>query len=266
MFFWVKKAIGFLLMPLPFCLLLLLAGICLFRTKRARLGRALVVAGTVLLLLFSNKSVSTWLVRPIEARYPAVPELPANAPLPPAVAACRFVVVLGAGNGYRPGLSALGELSSSALSRITEAVRLLRVLPDAQLIVSGPGDERHESHARVLARAAVSLGLDRQRIRLIEKVRDTEDESLAVRQEVGREPFALVTSAWHMPRTMALFRYAGMNPLPSPADFTSRSDGVFQWEEVFPDVESLNRSTCAVRERIGYAWIWLRGRGGEAPP
>ena len=261
MLFWFKKALGFWLMPLPLCLTLIVAGLVLLCwTRRVRLGRALALAGVGVLTLLSNKFVSVWLVRPLEARYAAIPELRAGA-TPPALAACRYVVVLGSGNGNTPGLSATNELSTSALARIAEAVRILRVLPDAKLIVSGPAEGAHDSHATVLARAAESLGIDDHRVVFVEHARDTEDESLVVKKLVGDTPFALVTSAWHMPRAMALFRSAGLAPLPCPADFTSHTDDDVHWTDYFFELSSLERSTWAVHERLGYLWIWLRGRG-----
>jgi uncharacterized SAM-binding protein YcdF (DUF218 family) len=265
MLFWLKKTIGFWLMPVPVCLFLLVVGAslsCVANKRRARIGRRLLVTGVVLLLLFSNKLVSRWLAHPIEAKYAAIPELAAGAPLPPQLAACRYVMVLGGGNGNSPGVCALGELSSSALGRITEAVRLLRVLPEAKLVVSGPHDDQGhvETHAVMLARAAMSLGIDEHRIVLVEQAHDTEDESHAAAAVIGDKPFVLVTSAWHMPRSVALFRSAGLNPLPAPADFVAHDDGQWHWRDLLCDVESLVRSTCAVRERVGYAWIWLRGK------
>ena len=251
-------------MPLPFCLALLVVGFGLarFSPKRARLGRWLALAGLGLLLLLSNKYVSVWLVHPLEARYAAIPELSASRPLSPQLAACRYVVVLGGGNGNSPGLSATNQLSASALSRVTEAVRLLRVLPDARLIVSGPGDGggNHPTHATMLARAAESLGVESSRILYIDQARDTEDESHAAARIVGPAPFALVTSAWHMPRAVALFRHTGLAPLPCPADFSAHTDDNFSVNDLFPDLPSLERSTWAVRERLGYLWIWLRGK------
>ena len=49
--------------------------------------------------------------------------------------------------------------------------------------------------------------------------------------------------------------------IPCPADFTAHSGDAVNWQDFFWDVSSLERSTFAVRERIGYLWIWLRGRG-----
>lgn len=261
MLFGIKKFIAFWLMPLPLGLTLLVLGvILLLMARRVRLGRVLLVLGTLVLILCSNKFVSTALVQPLEARYPAVPELATGTAIPPALAACRFIVILGSGNGNAPGLSANNQMSVSALARITEAVRLARVVPEAKLIVSGPTDSPDRpSHAEMLRRVAESLGLERSRFILIENGRDTEEESLAVKRLVGREPFALVTSAWHMPRSMALFRYAELSPLPCPCDYTARGGDSVQWSDFLWDVSSLERSTWAFRERIGYLWIWLRG-------
>jgi uncharacterized SAM-binding protein YcdF (DUF218 family) len=259
--FWLKKFISFWLMPLPFCLTLLAVGTCyLFSPRLSRLGRRLVTMGTLLLLLFGNKAVSTALVQPLERRYPPVPEFGEGAPIPPRLAGCRYVVVLGGGHGDVAGFSATNKLSSSALARLVEGVRLARALPQAQLIMSGPAAPGYPSHAAVLAEAAVSLGLDRTRIILIDTAHDTEDESQRVKAIVGTAHIALVTSAWHMPRAAALFRKAGVATVPCPADFSARSNAYFNWADLAWDAESLDRSTYAVRENVGYLWVWLRGK------
>ena len=258
--FWLKKFVSFWLMPLPLCLTLLVSGLLLARSpRRSRIGRLLLGAAAALLLLFSNKAVSTRLLRPLEERYPAIPEIAAGASLPTAIAGCRFVVVLGGGHSDMPGIAATGQLSASALGRIVEAVRLLRLLPGARLVVSGPGEPGRPSHAAVLARAAESLGIDPERISLVDTALDTEDESLAVAQIAGKARVALVTSAWHMPRAAALFRRAGVDFAPCPADFVARTNIRFEWSDLTWDSEALERSTLAVHERVGLLWLRLRG-------
>jgi uncharacterized SAM-binding protein YcdF (DUF218 family) len=168
------------------------------------------------------------------------------------------VVVLGGGHADIPGLSAIDKLSASARARLTEGVRLLRALPSAGMIVSGPGAPGMPTHASILARAAASLGVAPGRIRLIETARDTEDESRAVKVIVGDEPVALVTSAWHMPRAESLFLRAGVRALPCPTDYTSRLGAEFHWDDLGWDVESLGRSTWAVHENAGLLWNWMR--------
>lgn len=259
--FALKKFAEFWLMPIPFSLALLVLGLWLTRRGRRRpAGRALLVLGTGLLLVLANSWVSARLVQPLEGHYPAVPEVPPGAPVPPRLAACRFVVVLGSGNSSDPALAALDQLATEGLGRITEAVRLWRLIPDATLIVSGPPVDDHPSHASVLAAAAESLGVPRSRIRLIDTAEDTHQEALAARALVGGAPVALVTSAVHMPRAVALFRHAGVDVLPCPTDFTGKVEPGFGWESLRWNPESLDRSTKAVRERLGLLWERLRGQ------
>jgi uncharacterized SAM-binding protein YcdF (DUF218 family) len=259
--FWLKKAVSFFLMPLPVCLLLMFAGLWLLgKRPHRKSGRRILAAGVILLLLVSNNLVSTWLILPLEGSYPATPELTADKTPPPALVRCRYVVVLGGGHGDMEALPAVSKLSPFALARLTEGVRLLRVLPDARLIVSGPGIDNHPTHASVLAAAAVSLGIAPERIIRIEAARDTEDESQAVRQIVGDAPVALVTSAWHMPRAAALFQQAGVDALPCPADFLAKPVPGWHASDFICEPDALNRSTYAVREYIGRVWLWLRAK------
>jgi uncharacterized SAM-binding protein YcdF (DUF218 family) len=262
MLFWLKKTIGYWLMPFPLCLALLTLGVVLLMTQRARLGRYVVAFALLLLGLLGNKLVSVALIRPIETRFAPIPEVSAHAPVPAPLAGCRYVAVLGGGNGHTPGMAALSLLSGSGRSRLTEGVRLLRLLPEAKLIVSGPGEQSRPdrpTHAVVLARAAMSLGIPEDRIELIDEARDTEEETAAIKRKVGNARVALVTSAFHMPRSMALARHAGVDAVPCPTDYSSHADGTWGWADLIWDLESLERSTWAVRERIGQLWITLRG-------
>lgn len=258
--FWLKKVISFWLMPLPLCLALLLSGVLLAcSNRRPRIGRLLVLTGVGLLVLFSNRFVSTHLLRPLESMYPAIPEFAAGA-TPGPLAGCDYVAVLGGGNSDAPGISATNRLSPSALSRLVEAVRILSVLPKARLIVSGPGEPGVPTHASVVARAAESLGIEPRRITLVETAHDTEEESQAIARIAGGRRIALVTSAWHMPRSAALFRKAGADFVPCPADFVSAAPSgiAMGWHTFGFDVESLSRSTFAVHEWIGLLWTRMR--------
>ncbi len=255
--FWLKKFTSFWLMPFPFCVSLIAVGWLLGR-RQPRAGRGLIAIGLLLLLLFGNKVVSDRLLRPLEAVYPPVPEFQAGAPAPEPFRECRYVVVLGSGHADVSEWSATDKLSSAGLARVVEAFRLLRVLPDARLIVSGPADPGRPSHAAVLAAAAESLGIASSRIIRIEEAHDTEDEARIVKSIVGGARIALVTSAWHMPRAAELFRAEGVDFIPCPTDYAARFNETFHWGDLTWDVESLDRSTKAVHEFLGRLWLRLR--------
>lgn len=261
MLFALKKFVSYWLMPLPFCLTLLTIGVVFsWSRRRQKLGRWLVTATLGLLLVLSNKVVSTWLIQPLEYAYPSMPDFAAGEPLPAELAECRYVVVLGGGHGDTPGLNALNKLSESARARITEGVRLLRALPEARLIVSGQGAPGEPSHAQILAQCAESLGVAPDRILRLDSARDTEEETLALREIAGEARFALVTSAWHMRRAAALMRHAGLHPVPCPTDYKARPSLHPPLADYTWDLESLGRSTWAIYERIGYLWAALRGK------
>jgi uncharacterized SAM-binding protein YcdF (DUF218 family) len=263
MLFWLKKVVSFWLMPLPLSVALMAAGLLLLRSTRwPKAGRRLLITGFLLLFVLSNKQVGQALLRPLESQYSAQPEFPAGAPLPVPLASCRAIVVLGGGHSDQAGLSAVNQLSAAALARITEGVRLARLLPDATLIVSGPGLTKDSpTHASVLAAAAVSLGIDPKRIVQIDTARDTDDEVQAVKKRLGPStPFALVTSAWHMPRSMGLMRRAGLSPVPCPAGFLSRGTATKHLSDWGFDLSGLEQSTWAVYERLGATWAKLQGK------
>ncbi len=231
-----------------------------FRQKWAGLGRGMVLLGLLLMVVSSNRQVGLWLLRPLEQQYPPIPEIAVGAELPEKLAACRYIVVLGGGHTDTLSLPSTSKLSSYALGRITEAVRLAWLLPDAKIITSGPAYEELPSHADILGSAAVSLGVDRCRFEFTETGRDTENEALMIKEMIGDAPFALVTSAWHMPRAMALMRQVGLNPLACPTDFHARTNDRFTWTDYLCGLDGLENTTWALYERLGYKWATLRGR------
>jgi uncharacterized SAM-binding protein YcdF (DUF218 family) len=261
MFFWPKKILTLLVLPLHFALIVggIGAALLLLR-RREKLARGLVCAAIAVLAISSNKGVAAWLIAPLESRYPAVPELRAGGPLPADLAACRAVVVLGGGHGESTMLSRVNQLSPFAVTRLAEAIRLLRMLPpETRLVVSGHAGENKTTHAQVLAEAAISLGVASERIVRLDTPRDTADEAAAIRAELGEVPFALVTSAWHLPRAMALCRGAGLRPVACPADFMLKPGADRGAGLLLFDLGSLERSTKAIRERVGLIWARLRG-------
>jgi uncharacterized SAM-binding protein YcdF (DUF218 family) len=260
--FLLKKWLGAMLMPLSLVLVLLSAGLLLYVCGRRGLGRSLIITGTLLLLVASNHQTGIRLVAPLENRFEPVPELTTTAPLPPALAACELIAVLGGGHATADHLAATARLSSSALARLVEAVRLARALPNATVLVCGPPDEipGYPSHAAVLRDAAISLGLPASRIRLLTTGRDTAGEIEAITTYAEGRKVALVTSAWHLPRATAMARKSNLNVLPCPTDYLYRPPSADRPPEWTWSLTALERTSLAIREYLGLAWSRLRGQ------
>lgn len=263
-------------MPLPLGLGLLSLGILLVLLRRRGGGWPFIALGWLVLLIASNRGISVALTSSLENTFPPVPAVAAS-DWPEALRTASFVAILGSGHGDAAGLAAGQRLSPSARARLIEGVRIATALPDTWLVTTGPlgqsslagdttesteaarGSESHViSHARALADAAVELGFPRERIVEIDRPRDTAEEVAALRQLVGEERVALVTSAWHLPRAMRLGEAEGLAAFPCPADYLgSRDARIARSAWITWDVDSLANTTRAWREYLGKAWAAL---------
>ncbi len=63
---------------------------------------------------------------------------------------------------------------------------------------------------------AASLGIPRARMTLFENNKDTHDEAVSISAHLKGKRVALVSSATHLPRAMALYQGQGLNAVPAP--------------------------------------------------
>ena len=245
-----KKLISACLLPFPIALVLLIGGLLLlWFTQRQRLGRILSSLSLVIFLIAGYDLFSGVLIPPLERPYrPLSAEaLAAMTPAPVAI------VVLGSGFRTDTTLPPNDRLSDNGISRLTEAVRLSRMLPSARLIVSdGVGQ------GEALAETAVIMGVPRERITLEARSNDTSDEAALLPPLVGKDPFLLVTSAAHMRRALALCRKQGLNPIAAATDY-AHSTSEWSAGDLVPHAGGFVRADYALHEWIGYWWSRLRG-------
>lgn len=245
-----KKLISACLLPFPLALALLICGLLLlWFTQRQRLGRILSSLSVLIFLIGGYDLFSGALIAPLERPYPPVTAEALSTMTPPPVA----IVVLGSGFRTDTTLPPNDRLSDNGIARVTEAVRLARMLPSARLIVSdGVGQ------GQALAETAMIMGMPRERITLEARSLDTSDEAALLPPLVGKDPFLLVTSAAHMRRALALCRKQGLNPIAAATDYARPASG-FSAGDLVPRPAGFLRADYALHEWIGYWWSRLRG-------
>lgn len=252
--FLFKKIAAPFIFPLPLCFGILLIGIfLLWFTRKQKTGKMIVSAGVVLLVLFSYGSISDTCLKTLENRYPLLVNLDQFFDV-------KWVVVLGGGHNSDPKLPATSQISESSLNRLMEGVRIHKLLPESKLVLSGGGVFDPLSDAVVMAGVAKVMGIGDNKLVLEKLSKDTKDQARLIHKIVGDERFILVTSASHMPRSMALFQKSGMKPIPAPADYWVKerqriSPGVF-----FPNAGSIRKMERVFYEYLGFGWAWLRGQ------
>lgn len=170
----------------------------------------------------------------------------------------RFIVVLSA--DFRDGDLTTADRLGSSLTRLMEGIRLWRQLPGAKLVVTGgqtPGLSHDMSIAQALSDMAVEMGVPKEAIVVEDKSWTTADQARLIKPLVGNEPFALVTSAYHLPRSLMLFRQQGMDPMPAPCDFHARKV-YLGYETLVPQAGGLRLSQMAAKEYLATWWQRLR--------
>lgn len=255
MVFTLKKVIGGMLLPLPFLLLAIGAGLMLLWFSRfQKTGKVMISAGWLALFLLSLQPVADGLLRPIESRYPTWQE----------TRKVDYIVVLGGGYTWNPEWAPSSNLISNSLPRLNEGIRLWRANPGSKLIFTGAHALTNPvSTAEAGARVAESLGVPRADIITLEQPKDTEEEALAVKRAIGNAPFLLVTSASHLPRAMIFFQRVGLDPLPAPANQLAIDSPLNPWEYALPSPVWLMHSDRVGYETLGRIWQWLKGLSGE---
>lgn len=256
MFFIFSKIAGFFLQPLNFSILLVAAGVVIGLSGFRTLGLCASLAGCLLLVLSAWTSLGALLLEPLEDRFPR-PTTP-----PETVAG---IIVLGGGFEGAVNLVRGGYELNSGGDRFVEAAILARRYPEAKVVVSGSTGiliGESEGDAETAPRLFTALGVARDRLILEGRSRNTDENARFTKELVQAQPgetWLLVTSAFHMPRSVALFRKAGFPVVPWPTDYrTSGREGF----ALFGDNAntSLQNTTAAVREWVGLTAYRLSGR------
>jgi uncharacterized SAM-binding protein YcdF (DUF218 family) len=134
------------------------------------------------------------------------------------------------------------------------------MLPGSRLVLSGGAVYGPAPESEALAETARIMGVPARDLRLENRSRDTEEQALLLKTTVGNAPFLLVTSASHMPRSVALFRKQGMAPIPAPAAFMAQMPQHSDPTLYLPKASELLRSEMALHEYLGLLWYRLSGR------
>ena len=101
-----------------------------------------------------------------------------------------------------------------------------------------------------------------------DRSRNTEENAINARQlapATEGQTWLLVTSAFHMPRAVGLFRRAGFPALPWPADYLAAgTEGV--GVKLDQATENVSVSNVALREWAGLLGYYLAGKIDEVLP
>ena len=264
MFFTLSKILGFFALPSNLFITLGLLGALLLATRFARMGKMLLVASVLLIAIAGLSPLGNILILPLEQRFP-------NWNWNEVRVAPDGIVVLGGAIG--PELSLIrAEVSlNESAERVTVVATLARRYPQARIIYSGGNGGliiREGNEAEFALKLFESFGIDRARITLEDRSRNTIENAVFSKQLANPKPgerWWLVTSAYHMPRSVGAFRAAGFDVEAHPVDFRTRGwvDAMVPFGAVG---DGIRRTDTAMREWVGLLAYWVSGRSSALFP
>jgi uncharacterized SAM-binding protein YcdF (DUF218 family) len=262
MFYPLSKIFWLVAEPVGLLVVVALVGVGLGLTRYVRAGRCLVGVALVGLALCLLTPLGALLMIPLESRFPLPP---ADMPAP------SGIIVLGGSTSLaRTEASGQVVLAIDA-GRLTAGVELARRYPGARLVFSGgSGDlQRTEpSEASAARRLWQALGVPDSQMRFEARSRNTWENAVFTRDLVDPKPsetWVLVTSAWHMPRSVGIFRRVGFSVIPYPVDRHSLGGGRDWWAQ--PNIfDRLFMLDMSIREWIGLLAYHLTGKTDELFP
>lgn len=251
-----SKLLNLAAQPLNGVLLLLVLSLLWGRQHPLR-ARRLTYIALALLAITGFKTLPDALLSPLENQSP---EFAPDADLS---AYAGLIVLGGAMEPGRLSKSHSQPLLNSSAERMTAAVTLWRHYPHLRIVFTGGEGELFGSGPSEAQRAVQffdSMGIPRTALTLETRSQNTYENAFFTRQlsELdAKKPWLLVTSAWHMPRSLATFQKAGWNVTPYPVDF--RTSGITPLTN-YNLGEGAERWELMLHEWLGVAAYRLNGR------
>lgn len=260
MSFVLSKILWLILAPLPVLLAMSLGGgYLVLRTRRRRLGFTLSVFGLFILLSLSFLPVGDWLLQPLEDNATR-----ASSQMPQSIDG--IILLGGEENPHDFTGNSKDTQPRGASSRYQAFVDLALSYPDARLVFTGGSnalvrENGGRSEADIARDVLTSLNVPQERMSYENASRNTYENAVLTAQLIKPRPeqnWLLVTSAWHMPRALAVFRKAGWRVYPAPAARLSR---VFSPVRLRLDIRAqLDKTNYALHEYYGIVAYTLMGR------
>jgi uncharacterized SAM-binding protein YcdF (DUF218 family) len=190
-----------------FIVLMLLGGLFLL-FKRQKGGKRLLFVGCFGLCFLGVIPISLWLFENLENRFPKLERIPSDA---------KGIIFLGGNFDQMTSLGRNEIAYNLTAGKFIRFIELEKKHPHFQFVMTGTKFETEAAQKEFSA-----LGIDFHHIHFDEDSKNTKDNAARTADLLKPKPgekWILVTSAYHMPRSVGLFRKAGFNVIPYPVDY-----------------------------------------------
>jgi uncharacterized SAM-binding protein YcdF (DUF218 family) len=243
MYFILSKILLFILLPLYWVIALLLTGLILKNPKRKK---RFFIVGLVLLYLcsapvFLKAFQAVWDVKP----YPANDTTKYSC-----------VIVLG---GFSSGGGQDGGHFNNSADRFIQGTKLVTTKQASHILISGgtgeliPGAFREAAWVRI---QLLKFNVPDSAILVENKSKNTIENAryskVLLQQKHLPPPYLLVTSSYHMRRSLMIFEKAGVPVVPYTCNY-SYGKIEYEFNDFLPEANTLTKWESYTKEVVGYA-------------
>lgn len=257
-FFWLSKLLWAVVAPSSLLMILIFATWILLVRSKWRAAKISMTVFCFFVLVISIFPLGKWLLMPLEQQFQANPVLPEQ---------IDGIVVL-SGSGWTQGTEYWQQVQlNDASERHLAFMALARKYPNAKLVYTGGSGDIFNAElkqADVAMQLYQSQGFDTSRIIFERQARNTAENALLSHQMIQPDPsenWLLVTTAWHMPRSIGIFCKIGWSMIPYPVDHRTLPNQPFTWRWSFAG--NLGGLDEALKEWLGLTAYYVAGKTPE---
>ncbi len=264
LFFFISKVAWALLSPSNLLIFLFILGTVFVILGRRSAALKMLIPTSVVALMISIYPVSDWLIEPLEKRFLAPETLPDTV---------DGIIILGGGEDVSVGISWNSKEIGLAGDRFISTQELAQIYPKAPIIFTGGvGQLTMHSHLQMQLSTQNSplgsqilqgLGIEPERLVVERLSRNTFENFKNIQpllpNSTGR--YLLVTSAYHMPRSVGIARKLRINVIPYPVDYRSTHENFRRID--FDFYGHLQALEPAWKEWIGLTAYYWTGKTSE---
>lgn len=262
MFIFLSKLLPLFVYPLGLaCIMLFLALVSINNSGRRR---TFIILALLILWLSSTSGFSNLIARSLEWRYKPPEEIPS----------AEAIILLGGGTESAVYPRSGVEINGAG-DRVFYAAQLYKDGKAPLILLSGGEitwlNDGSTTPADDMAEILTAMGVPADALIIEDRSRNTYENALNAKEmldELGINRILLVTSAMHMPRSVALFKAQGFEVTPLPVDYSvvendsaeSQNDvWVTKIIDIIPNTSNLALTTNALKEYLGSFIYKLQG-------
>lgn len=253
-FFWISKLAWLFIAPDSLLILLILIGTWLLWKQNQKWAKRIFTTVSIAVLIIGLFPVGEWLLYPLESKFKVNPDL----------GKVDGIIVLSGAISPSRSFTWKQIILNNSAERIITSVVLSKKYPNAKLVFTGGSgsmiDKQHK-HADAAKLFYQEQGLDISKIIFESESRNTYENIILTKKLVNpkeNEHWVVITTAWHMPRSIGIFCKANWKVTPYPVDFRSKPDNLFRIGWGFSG--HLSNLTTGVKEWIGFVTYSLTGK------